>query len=159
MNEQAKKHALRMIPYGLYVLAADDGQGVNAALVSWVSQVSFNPPRIAIALGNETGIWHRVRAAGAFVLNVLGAGQKEVAVAFFRGVAGMEDDRLGGYATHRGVVGAPILDDAPAYLECRVVESLNAGDHTLFLAEIVEAGLQNDLPPLRLDDTEWHYGG
>ncbi len=158
MNEQAKKKALRMIPYGLYVLTASDGQGVNAALVSWVSQASFEPPRVVVALGNETGIWHRVRTAGAFVLNVLGSGQKEVATAFFRGV-GKAGDLLAGYRYHSGVVGSPILDDAPAYLECRVVANLDAGDHTLFLADIVEAGLQNDLPPLRLEETPWNYGG
>ena len=158
MNEQAKKKTLRMIPYGLYVLTADDGQGVNAALVSWVSQASFDPPRIVVALGNETGIWHRVRRAGHFVLNVLGSGQKEIATAFFRGVD-EASETLAGYHYHKGVVGAPILDDAPAYLECRVVGSLNAGDHTLFLAEVVEAGVQHDLPPLRLEETAWHYGG
>ena len=99
MNEQAKKKTLRMIPYGLYVLTADDGQGVNAALVSWVSQASFDPPRIVVALGNETGIWHRVQRAGYFVLNVLGSGQKEIATAFFRGVdeAG---ETLAGYHYH-----------------------------------------------------------
>ena len=53
----------------------------------------------------------------------------------------------------------PILEDVPAYLECQVIRSLDAGDHTFFLADVVEAGVQNDLAALALTDTGWHYGG
>jgi flavin reductase (DIM6/NTAB) family NADH-FMN oxidoreductase RutF len=59
MDEKAKKHALRMIPYGLYVLTARTPDGVNAATVSWLSQASFDPPRVVAALRNDSGIWHR----------------------------------------------------------------------------------------------------
>ena len=160
MDEKAKKHTLRRIPYGLYVLTArtGDAPGVNAATVSWLSQASFEPPRIVVALGNDSGIWHRVQAAGAFVVNVLGAGQKDLASAFFRQVE-PEGHTLGGATFHEGTTGAPILDDVPAYLECRVVQRLDAGDHTLFLADIVEAGVQNHLGALDLTETGWHYGG
>jgi flavin reductase (DIM6/NTAB) family NADH-FMN oxidoreductase RutF len=164
MDVKAKKHALRLIPYGLYVLTArtddagDLGPGVNAATISWVSQASFEPPRIVVALRNDSGIWHRARAAGAFVINVVGTGQKALAASFFRHVE-PEGNRLDGLAFHQGVTGAPILDDVPAYLECRVVQTLDAGGHTLFLADIVEAGVQNDLGALDLAETGWYYGG
>ena len=158
MDEKAKKQALRLIPYGLYVLTARDREGVNAAIVSWLSQASFEPPRLVVALGNDSGIWHRVQAAGTFALSVVGAGQKDLARAFFRPVE-LEGNTLGGYACHDGATGAPILDDVPAYLECRVVDTLDAGSHTFFLADIVEAGLQNDRAALTLAETGWHYGG
>jgi flavin reductase (DIM6/NTAB) family NADH-FMN oxidoreductase RutF len=158
MDQKAKKHALRMIPYGLYVLTARTGDGMNAAIVSWITQAAFDPPRIMVALRNESRIWHRVREAGAFAVNVLGTGQKALASTFFRHVE-PEGDTLGGARFHRGTTGAPILDDVPAYLECRVAESVDAGDHTLFLADIVEAGVQNDLEGLTLRETAWHYGG
>lgn len=164
MNVKAKKQTLRMIPYGLYVLTArtDDparkAPEVNAATVSWLSQASFEPPRIVVALRNESGIWHKVQAAGAFVVNVVGTGQKDLASTFFRH-AEPEGNTLGGVPFHEGVTGAPILDDVPAYLECRVAQTLDAGDHTLFLADIVEAGVQNDLGALDLTETGWHYGG
>lgn len=160
MNDKEKRQALRMIPYGLYVLTActDDAAGLNAATVSWLSQASFDPPRIVVALRNESGIWHRVRAAGAFAVNVLGTGQKTLASAFFRQIE-PEGDTLAGAKYHTGLTGAPILDDVPAYLECSVVHTLDAGDHTFFLADIVEAGVQNELDPLTLVETGWHYGG
>ena len=158
MDEKAKKQALRLIPYGLYVLTARDPDGVNAATVSWLSQASFEPPRIVVGLRYDTGIWHRVRDAGAFAVNVLGTGQKALASAFFRHVE-PEGDTLAGFQFHTGLTGAPILDDAPAYLECRVVQEIDAGDHSLFLADIVAAGVQNDLAALSLAETGWHYGG
>ena len=158
MDEKAKQQALRLVPYGLYVLIARDEEGLNAATVSWLSQASFEPPRLIIGLRNETGIWHRVQAAGAFAVNVLGTGQKALAQAFFRHVE-PEGDTLAGFKFHTGTTGAPILDDVPAYLECRVVQKLDAGDHTFFLSDIVEAGVQHDLAALDLAETGWHYGG
>jgi flavin reductase (DIM6/NTAB) family NADH-FMN oxidoreductase RutF len=164
MDEKAKKHALRMIPYGLYVLTArtedvESGlSGMKAATVSWLSQAAFEPPRIVVALRNGSGIWRRVQAAGVFALNLLGTGQKALASTFFRHVE-PEGNTIGGAAFHTGATGAPILDDAPAYLECRVIQTLDAGDHTLFLADILAAGIQNDLDALTIDETGWHYGG
>lgn len=164
MDIRAKKHALRMIPYGLYVLTARSGDegdiapGVSAATVSWLSQASFDPPRIVIVLGKDSAIWQRVRDAGTFVVNVMGTGQKKVASTFFRHVE-LDGNTLGGVAFHTGTTGAPILDEAPAYLECRVAQTLDTGDHTLFLADIVEAGVQSDLAVLSLAETGWHYGG
>ena len=158
MDEKAKKQALRMIPYGLYVLTASTEDGTDAATVSWLSQASFDPPRIIIGLRKETGIWQRVLDAGSFAVNILGEGQKDVASTFFRH-AEPDENRLGGEPFYRGVTGSPILDTVPAYLECRTAEVLDAGDHTLFLADIVEAGVQNDKAALALTDTSWHYGG
>jgi flavin reductase (DIM6/NTAB) family NADH-FMN oxidoreductase RutF len=158
MDVEAKKQTLRMLPYGLYVLTARSEEGTNAATVSWLSQASIEPPRIVVTLGNNTGIWHQVRQAGTFAVNVLGSGQKHLASVFFRRVE-PEGNSLGGASFHEGVTGAPILDEVPAYLECRVVEMIDAGDHTLFLADIIEAGVQSDLPALSLDETGWHYGG
>jgi flavin reductase (DIM6/NTAB) family NADH-FMN oxidoreductase RutF len=158
MDEKAKKQTLRMIPYGLYVLTAATETGANAATVSWISQASFEPPRIVVGLRKDSGIWQRVQDAGTFAVNVLGSGQKGMASAFFRHVE-PEGNSLAGHTFHTDTSGAPILDEVPAYLECRVVEMLEAGDHTFFLADVIEAGVQNDLAALDLKETGWHYGG
>ncbi|HSJ52435.1 MAG TPA: flavin reductase family protein [Anaerolineae bacterium] len=158
MDEKAKKHVLRLIPYGLYVLTARTADGLNAATVSWLIQASFDPPRIVVGLRKESGIWQRVQTAGTFAVNVLGTGQKEAASAFLRHVE-PEEGTLAGHPYHEGATGAPILDGAPAFLECRVVASLDAGDHTLFLADVIEAGVGGEGEALTLADTGWHYGG
>jgi flavin reductase (DIM6/NTAB) family NADH-FMN oxidoreductase RutF len=158
MDEQAKKRTLRMIPYGLYVITAREGEQVNGATVSWLSQASFDPPRIVVGLRRGTGIWDRVQATGIFVVNVLGNSQKDLASAFFRHVE-VDGDTLGGARFHEGSIGLPILNDVPAYLECRVAEIVDAGDHTIVLADILDAGVQNDMPILDLAGTGWQYGG
>ena len=165
MDEKAKKQALRLIPYGLYVLTArtteaapDLEPGSDAATVSWFSQASFEPPRVVIGLRQDSSIWQRVQAAGAFVINVVGQGQKGLASAFFRH-AEPQDGSLAGHPFHEGLTRAPILDEVPAYVECCVVQTVDAGDHTLFLADVVDAGVQSDLAPLDLAQTGWYYGG
>jgi flavin reductase (DIM6/NTAB) family NADH-FMN oxidoreductase RutF len=165
MDEKAKKHTLRRIPYGLYILTARTEEdvpglerGIDAATVSWLSQASFDPPRVVASLRRESTIWRRVQASGTFAINFLGKGQKDLASGFFRHVEPGER-AWGDHAFHLGLTGAPILDEVPAYLECSVVQAIDAGDHTLFLGDIVEAGTQNDLEPLDLAQTGWHYGG
>ena len=73
MDADAKKTALRMIPYGIYVLTADDGQGnVAGATVNWVTQTAFAPPLVVAAVKTDSGAYKVVKAAQAFALNMLG---------------------------------------------------------------------------------------
>src|SRR5205823_6803381 len=58
MNQDAKKTALRMIPYGIYVLTADDGKGnVSAATVNWVTQTAFAPPLVVVGVKTDSGAY------------------------------------------------------------------------------------------------------
>jgi flavin reductase (DIM6/NTAB) family NADH-FMN oxidoreductase RutF len=68
---------------------------------------------------------------------------------------------LNGFAFHDGATGAPILDQAAAYVDCEVRETVDVGGHTLFVGEIVDAGFQRpeDTPVLRMEDTRMNYGG
>ena len=84
MDEDKKKSTLRMIPYGIYVMTAKDGDGnVGAGTVNWVTQSSFDPPLVAIAVKTDSGLYVTVKAAGKFVLNMLGKGQQGIAFRFF----------------------------------------------------------------------------
>ena len=85
MDADAKKTALRMIPYGLYVLTADDGAGtVAAATVNWVTQTAFAPPLIVVGVKTDSGAYAAIKRSKAFALNVLGKGQQGQAFAFFK---------------------------------------------------------------------------
>ncbi len=158
MDEEAKKKSLRMIPYGLYILTAKHGDDVAAATVNWVTQSSFKPPLVAVAIKCDTHPYTAVKGAGHFAINVLGEGQKEIAQAFFMTVR-PEGRTLGPVTFRLGATGAPILNETPAYWECRVVNILEQGDHHLFLGEVVEAGINADGRSLLLRDTGWNYGG
>ena len=139
MNEDAKKTALRMIPYGLYVLTADDCKGnVAAATVNFVTQSSFAPPLVTLGVKADTGAYQVLKDTGAFALNVLGKEQKGAAFTFFK-PAKVEGDRISGVPFTRGTTGAPLLSDAPAAIECRVRKIVEEGDHHVVIAEVVEA--------------------
>jgi len=139
MNADAKKTALRMIPYGIYILTADDGQGgVAAATVNWVSQSAFVPPLVVVGLKTDSGAYKIVKAVGTFALNMLGKDQKALAFTFFKPTK-VENGLLSGQPWTKGVTGAPLLTAAPAAVECRVKTIIEEGDHHVVLAEVVEA--------------------
>jgi len=85
MNADAKKAVLRMIPYGIYVLTADDGKGnVAAATVNWVTQTAFAPPLVVVGVKTDSGAYAAVKSAGTFALNMLGKEHKGLAFTFFK---------------------------------------------------------------------------
>ena len=159
MDEAAKKQALRMIPYGLFVLTAKNGEDVASATVNWVTQTSFKPPLVAVGIKAETHPYETVKAAGSFAINVLNADQKDVAQAFFMTVK-PEGNQLGPVTFRPGTTGSPIFNESPAYWECKVIDVVEHGDHHIFVGEVVEAGVaENPSPALLMRDTGWNYGG
>ena len=96
MDDQARKTALRMIPYGIYVLTAGDKDGdIAAATVNWVTQTSFSPPLVALGVKTDSGAYAIAREKGQLVLNVLGQGQQAAAFTFFK-PAEYADGKLSG---------------------------------------------------------------
>ena len=145
MNADAKKTALRMIPYGIYVLTADDGKGgVAAATVNWVTQTAFAPPLVVVGVKTDSGAYRIVRDTRSFALNMLGKDQKGVAFTFFK-PSEVKDGKISGQAYSKGATGVPILSDAPAAVECKVKQIVEEGDHHVVIAEVVEAHLMK--PP------------
>ncbi len=139
MNADAKKTALRMIPYGIYVLTADDGKGgIAAATVNWVTQSAFAPPLVVVGVKTDSGAYKIVRDVRSFALNMLGKDQKALAFTFFR-PADVGDGKISGQAYRKGATGAPLLVDAPGAVECRVKHIVEQGDHHVVVAEVVEA--------------------
>jgi flavin reductase (DIM6/NTAB) family NADH-FMN oxidoreductase RutF len=139
MDADAKKTALRMIPYGIYVLTADDGKGnVSAATVNWVTQTAFAPPLVAVGVKTDSHGYAIVKETKAFALNMLGKDQKSVAFTFFKPTE-VKDGKLSGQSYHKGANGAPILDDAVAAVECKVVTIVEQGDHHIVVGEVTEA--------------------
>ena len=139
MDDGAKKIALRMIPYGIYILTANDGKGnVGAATVNWVTQGSFTPPLVAVGVKADSGAHTVVKGTGRFALNMLGKDQKGLAFNFFK-PATLESGKLSGQDFHPGANGAPILDAAIAAVELLVRHIVELGDHHIFIAEVTEA--------------------
>ena len=155
MDANVKKTVLRMIPYGLYVLTAkgtDDT--VAAATVNWVTQASFAPPLVVVGVKADSHAHPLIKESRAFALNVLGKGQQAMAFTFFK-PATREGQTVSGEPFRWGTTGAPILERAAASVECRLVDSIERGDHSIFVGEVVDAGLPK-APEGRADEaTLW----
>ncbi len=151
MDANAKKTALRMIPYGLYVLTAEGKDGsVAAATVNWVTQASFEPPLVAVGVKTDSHAHSAIKESSAFALNILGKDQGPMAFTFFK-PAQREGNTVSGEPFHAGSTGAPILDHTPAYVECRLVGTVEKGDHSV----LVDAGVKQE-PQGRPDEaTLW----
>jgi flavin reductase (DIM6/NTAB) family NADH-FMN oxidoreductase RutF len=151
MDADAKKTALRMIPYGLYVLTAENKDGkVTASTVNWVTQTAFQPPLVVVGVKADSGAHGIIKESKAFALNILGKEQKAQAFTFFKPLD-REGNTIGGEPFRKGALGAPILENAPAFVECSLVETIEKGDHSIFVGEVKDAGVAAQ-PTGRPDD-------
>jgi flavin reductase (DIM6/NTAB) family NADH-FMN oxidoreductase RutF len=145
MDTDAKKTALRMIPYGIYVLTADDGKGnVAAATVNWVTQTAFAPPLVVAGVKTDSHAYGILKDTKTFTLNMLGKEHKGLAFTFFK-PAQLEGGKLSGQVIHKGTNGAPILDAALAAVECKVTSIVEQGDHHIVVGEVTEAHVPNPI--------------
>jgi flavin reductase (DIM6/NTAB) family NADH-FMN oxidoreductase RutF len=161
MNEDAKKAALRMIPYGMFVLTtkSKDGRDVGAATVNWVTQTSFAPPLIAVGVKADSTAHQHIKDTGVFGVNVIADDQINMAFTFFKSNP-REGNSIGGEQFEDGPeTGAPLLLSSPAWWECKLVGEVAQGDHTLFVGEVVEAGVREAKPAILMRDHNLNYGG
>ena len=141
MDADAKKTALRMIPYGIYVLTAESKDGkVAASTVNWVTQTAFAPPLVVVGVKTDSGAHAIIKESKTFALNMLGKDQKGQAFTFFKPLE-REDNSIGGEPFRKGSLGAPILEKAPAFVECQLVNTVEMGDHSIFVGEVKDAGV------------------
>jgi flavin reductase (DIM6/NTAB) family NADH-FMN oxidoreductase RutF len=154
------RDVLRMFTYGLFVAASVGPDGPRAATISWVTQASFEPRLISVALRKGTAICEAVQASRRFALHIAGSDQAEFARAFFK-VNVSSPDEIAGYHFTLRETGVPVFDVACTWLECEVLEEANrTGDHAVFIATVLSSGVRGpNATPLALHDTTWHYGG
>ena len=160
MQDQTRSEVLKTIPYGFYVtgVIGEDGEA-NGFTTCWVSQVSFEPQQVIVAVKREQRVHELIQSGGVFSLNFLDTSQEDLARKFTRPLE-HENGAVGGSPYAPGeVTGAPLFDEAFAHLECRVVGSMEAGDHTVYLGEVVAAGLRRPADILTDLDTPMDYGG
>jgi flavin reductase (DIM6/NTAB) family NADH-FMN oxidoreductase RutF len=160
LDPAQKKVALRAINYGLYVLTARDGDDVGAGGVNWLTQVSFEPPLVAAAVKADSGSAAIIGRTGTFAVNVLADDQLDIGKAFFRSTS-VDGNTVNGHEFEPGPeTGAPLITACPWWFEARVTDTVARGDHTVFVAEVVSAGVREEgRTPLLLRSTGMNYGG
>ena len=158
LNLEAKKTLLRKIPHGLFICTVREGEEINGFTASWVTQGSFVPPLVVMAVRADGSSHGMIKRTNKFCLNVLRSDQKDLAAIFFKPQKGL-GGRFESTVYNSGSQGLPILQDAVGGIECNVINSVEHGDHTVFVAEVISAVLHKDSNPLILSDTGWSYGG
>ena len=106
----------------------------GAMLASWVSQATFNPPGLTVAVAKDRAIESLLFKGDNFVLNVLAEGKHIPLMKHFLKPFAPGEDRFEGIATESADNGSPILSDALAYVECQVANRMECGDHWLIYA-------------------------
>ncbi len=128
---------------GVAVASVMDAQGTPHGLtVSSFTSVSLDPPLILICLGHAVTSIDLFRASSCFGINVLTEVQRDLAERFAR----KGHDRFDGLEWHRGETGAPLLAGVLANIECRVRQRVAAGDHDIFVGEMVAARVAAGTP-------------
>ena len=159
MDENAKKTALRHIPYGLFVVGTKDDSGkVNAFAANWLTQASFKPPLVVMAAKADAPSTAQIEQSKVFCVNVIETGGTALASKFF-GHVEPEGNKFGDVEFELSPNGCPVLKDAIAYFECKLVDEVAMGDHSILVGEVVEAGVQKEAAPLTLKETGFNYGG
>ncbi len=140
MDPAVKRAVLRAFSYGLYAVGVCAGGRINLFTANWLTQVAFEPPLLALSVESDAYSLELIREGGVFAVSVLRADQREVA-ATLRHAYRRQPDKVHAFPHRPAPSGCPVLDDCLGWVDCRVVGSLPAGDHALFLAEVTDAGL------------------
>lgn len=140
---------LRSLDREVWVVTAADGNLRGGLLATFVSPISIVPslPRLAVALSKQHHTWGLVQSTQAFAVHLLTPNQIDLAW-HFGTQSGRDLDKLASVPHTPGITGSPILSDALGWLECRVETSLDTGDRTLYLAEVVAGNLRQAFAPL-----------
>lgn len=156
MNREALHTVLRSLTHGIYVLGTGRGAEEHLATVSWATQVSAEPPMVAVALHRESRAAARATASQGFTLSPLAASGTALASRLGRPAA--PASKLGGVRVEASpVLGLPLPTEATGWLECRIASQLVTGDHVLLLGAVVDAGTRRSEPTLLLRETGWRY--
>jgi flavin reductase (DIM6/NTAB) family NADH-FMN oxidoreductase RutF len=128
---------------GVAIAGVTDSDGTPRGLtVNSFSSVSLDPPMILICLGHAVADIALFRASLHFGISILRDGQQDLSERF----AVKPDGRFQGLAWRRGETGVPLLDDALASIECEIRHRFTAGDHDIFVGQVVRAEIFDGAP-------------
>ncbi len=153
MAENVTQDALEKLPYGILVVGSLDGSAPVTMIATWATQVSFHPPLLAVAVEVESAMRRHIEQSGLFSINLLPEGGIQLAKRHL----GRSEKRQLEEDLVLSRSGAPFLKEASGSLGCRLVSAYPAGDHIMFVGEVVEAAARNDGGILTLRQTGWKY--
>ena len=147
---------LGLIPSGCFVLTASDSGHSQGILASWVQQAGFEPPAVSVAVRHNRPIRSLIDRSGHFVLNLIGQDTTELFKHFGKGFE-TDQPAFEGLKT-RNEPGGVVLEDCIAHLSCRVTGKVDTGDHTIYVATVIDGGLHGEgQPNVRIRTSGFNY--
>lgn len=129
---------LDLLTHGVYIIGVKYGTKVNGMTAAWVSQVSIKPPIISVAVNKSHYTAELISKAKSFSVNILSPEQMDLAQKC-GSVSGRDQDKLQGEEISYQVTGSPLLNNCAAYLDCKLDQQIEAGDHILFIGTVIKA--------------------
>ena len=154
----AKRTVLRLFTYGLYVVGVSDGTDANVFTANWLTQVSFDPPLLALSVENGCRSHGIIERGRKFAVSVLETGRRDLAGDLGRHST-EDSDKLSKVAHSFASNGCPVLDEALGYVACEVESGTPAGDSTVYVARVVEAVALRDGEPLTMREAGFRHAG
>jgi flavin reductase (DIM6/NTAB) family NADH-FMN oxidoreductase RutF len=158
MDPNLKKQVLRTFTYGLYAVSCANEGEVNVFTANWLTQVSFDPPLLAVSVENNSKSLPMILRSRKFTVNVLRSGDRELAGKLGKSAL-QHPDKLANITFHPGPNGCPILEDALDWVACEVIHTVEAGDSTLIVAEVVDVGILSEGQPLTMAEAGFRHAG
>lgn len=135
------RQVLGRLPTGVVVIAGGAAARPRGLLVGSFMSVSLEPPLVAVCPAKASTSWPEIEAGGSFCASVLSEQQEELARRF--AVSG--GDKFAGVRWRRSpATGSPLLADVTAWMDCRIYNRIEAGDHWLVLGEVLELSVERD---------------
>jgi flavin reductase (DIM6/NTAB) family NADH-FMN oxidoreductase RutF len=151
------------IPNALALVGSRAGDERNAMTTSWITQLSMEPVLVGVGVDNSSVTHRLITEGGAFTINIWDADDTKVFVKFSKPAEfelGDDGGTLNGRPVREATSGAPVFDEAIAWIDCEVRQSHDLGTHTLFIGEVVDAAIADDeARPASMSDTRMKYGG
>lgn len=147
------------IPNALALVGSRAGDERNAMTTSWITQLSMEPVLIGIGVDNDAVTHRLIATGGSFTVNLWDSNDTRVFVKFSK-PATDDGTSLNGRPVRPATTGAPVFDEAIAWLDCAVRHTLDLGTHTLFVGEVVDAAIRDESArAAAISDTRMKYGG
>jgi flavin reductase (DIM6/NTAB) family NADH-FMN oxidoreductase RutF/rubredoxin len=137
--------ALYKIGYGMYIVGAHKGDKINAQVANTVFQISSEPPTIAVSINKKNLTHEYIQDSRAFSASILLQDTPLAFIGNFGFKSGRDTNKFENVKYKLGTTGSPIvLDNSAAYIEAKIMQEVDAGTHTIFIGQVVEAGVLAD---------------
>jgi flavin reductase (DIM6/NTAB) family NADH-FMN oxidoreductase RutF len=159
MDDELLNRVTWKIPNPLVLIGSRAGERRNAMTATWVTQLSMEPVLIGVGIDNAAVTHRLITDGGSFTVNLWRSDDTKVFVKFSK-PASDDGSTLNGRPVHDAPSGAPVFDEAIAWIDCAVRHAIDLGTHTLFVGEVVAAEItDDDARAASSQDTRMKYGG